>query len=571
MIYRFGDTFVDTLRTEIRRAGERVPLRRKSFDVLVYLLQRPRRVVTKAEFLDAVWGDRVVTEGSVKNCLMEVRAAIGDNERRLIRTVPSRGYIFEAPFSRGVHAVDGRTSILVAPIKDLSVDGDSAYLANGLTEEIIVELSRISSLRVISHASTMRLKGLGERLQDTARELAVDFILDGSIHRTGNRLRVTLQMSELDSNDAQWSERYDGTLADLFDIQDEIARTVSEELTQHAAPEPVTRERLENPRAVECYLRARYQMCRFSQAGLKQAEQHLKNGLYLIGPNERLLATLGLVYARYGEIGLDPSGAFLGKAADCAKKVFELDANSSRGHSLLGTVEFHSGALRAAREPLERALSANKSDPDTVALLGYLYALIGRNEQALHLISECLAIDPLTPINHCMPGFVAALEGRNSDALPHYRQFFAMDPSNPFAAWALGNVLLRDGRIDEASGVIDELRVNHPDSVMAQLGHALLCGISGRHAEARDTITSELRTAARNSELLSREITNVLALAGETDDALDWLENTVRIGNINYPFWARHNEWVDSIRGNSRFDAILRDMEREWVSLTSIG
>ena len=572
MIYRFGDTSVDTLRAEIRRAGETVPLRRKSFDVLVYLLQRPRRVVTKLELLDAVWGDRIVTEGSLKHCLMEVRAAIGDHERKLIRTVPRRGYILEAPFSSEVLAADKRASILVAPIKDQSVDGDSAYIANGLTEEIIIELSKIQSFRVISCASAMRLKGAGETLQDTARELGVDFILDGSIRRRDDKLRVTLQLSQLDSDDAQWSERYNGTLADLFDMHDEIARAVAEELIMYApAPEPMNKEKLEDPRAVESYLRARYEMWSFSQAGLQQAERHLKNGLDLVGPNTRLLATLGHVYARYSEIGLDSNGQLLGKAAECAKRIFELDAKSSRGYSLLGTVQFHSGALRAAREPLERSLGANPTDPDTLITLGYLYALIGRNEQASHLFAQLLAIDPLTPINHCMPGFVAIMEGRNSDALPHYRQFLKMDPYNSFAAWSFGYVLLRNGRVDEASEVYGELKVNHPDSVMAQLAHAILSGVCGEHEATRDAITSELRAAAKNNELLSREITHSLALAGETDEALDWLENTVRIGNINYPFWAQHNEWVDSIRGNSRFDAIMRDVEREWMSVTSIS
>src|SRR5210317_686393 len=248
MIYRFGDTSVDTLRAEIRRSGERVPLRRKSFDVLVYLLQRPRRVVTKAELLDAVWGDRIVTEGSLKGCLMEVRASIGDHERKLIRTVPRRGYMLEAPFKRETLAADQRTSLLVAPIKDRSVAGDGAYIADGLTEEIIVELSKIQSFRVISRASAMRLKGAGETLKDTARELGVDFVLDGSIHRAGDKLRVTLQLSHLDSDDAQWSERYNGTLGDLFDMHDDIARAVAEELALHApATEPMNRERLEDP------------------------------------------------------------------------------------------------------------------------------------------------------------------------------------------------------------------------------------------------------------------------------------------------------------------------------------
>ena len=572
MIYRFGATSVDTLRAEIRRAGATVPLRRKSFDVLVYLLQRPRRLVTKAELLDALWGDTIVTEGSLKHCLMEVRSAIGDHERKLIRTVPRRGYILEAPVATEALEADTRTSILVTPIKDQSVDGDNVHISDGLTEEIIVELSKIRSFRVISCASAMRLKGTGEALQDTARDLGVDFVLEGSVHRTKDKLRVTLQLRQRDSDDAQWSDRFNGTLADLFDMHDEIVRAVAEELAQRVPPlKPVDREKLEDPRAVESYLRARYQMWRFSQAGLQQAERHLRNGLDLVGPNIRLLATLGHVYARYSELGLDPDGEMLRKADECAKRIFELDANSSRGYLLLGMVQFHSGALRAARKPLEHSLGANPTDPDTLLMLGYLYALTGRNEHASRLFAELLAIDPLTPIGHGMPGFVALMEGRNLDALPHYRQFLEMDPYNSFAAWSLGYVLLRNNRVDEAAEVYNELEANHPNSVMAQLAHATLSGVCGKREATRAAITSELRTAAKNSELLSREITHSLALAGETDEALDWLENTIRIGNVNYPFWAQHNEWVDSIRGHRRFDAMMRNVEREWLSATSIS
>jgi TolB-like protein/thioredoxin-like negative regulator of GroEL len=568
LIYRFGDTSVDTLRAEIHRAGERIPLRRKSFDVLVYLLHRPRRVVTKAELLDAVWADRIVCEGSLKGCLSEVRAAIGDHERKLIRTVPRRGYMLEAHFERELPAAGARTSILVVPINGQDGDGESTYVADGLTEEIIVELSRNRSFRVISHASAMRLKDVGDSLWDTARDLGVDFILGGSIRKSGDNLRVTLQLNHLDSDEAKWSERYTGTLADLFDMHDEVARAVAEELSQNVPPRVRAREeKLENPSAVEAYLQARSQMWRFTRAGLKQAERHLKNGLDLVGPNPRLLAALGHVYARHNEIGLDPNGVLLGKAAECVKKIFELDPNSSRADALRGIVQFHSGALRSALGPLERALDSNPGDPDTLAALGYLYALIGRNEHALHLFGELLAVDPLTPINHCMPGFVAIIEGRNSDALPLYRHYFKMDPYNAFAAWCWGYVLLRNGKVDEASAVIRELKANHQRSILAQLGDAILKGYRGETEGVRNAITSELRAAATNSELLSREITHCLALAGETDEALDWLENTVRIGNINYPFWAQHNKWVDPLRSSGRFDSIMRDVEREWRSV----
>jgi TolB-like protein/thioredoxin-like negative regulator of GroEL len=564
MIYQFGNTTVDTLRAEIRRGQKAVPLRRKSFDVLVCLLRNPHRVVTKTELLDAVWGDKVVTEGSLKSCITEIRSAIGDVDRNLIRTVPRRGYMLDAPLR--IQAA----SILVAPIDDQNIEADSSYVADGLTEEIIIELSKHPSFRVISYASAMRLKD--KVLQNAARELDVDYILEGSIRRNGDMLRVTLQLRNVDASEAQWSERYSGTLAELFDMHDQVAAAVTAQLTQHtASPTSARKEKLEDSQAVESYLRARYEMYKFSREGLQQAEQHLSNGLVVVGPNIRLLATLGHVYARYSEIGLDPEGQLLEKAAGCATAVFDLDPDSPLGYALLGHVQFHSGALRSAREPLERSVAARATDPDTHLMLGYLYALIGRNQQASDLFAEALTIDPLTPINHCMPGFVALMEGRNTDALSHYRQFFRMDPYNAFALWSLAYVLLRNGEIGEASNVVDELRLNHPNSIMTSLADAILSGIRGNRDACRNALTSELRQAARYSELFSREITHCLALIGDIDDALDWFANTIRIGNINYPFWAEHNDWVDSMRRTRRFRTILGNVEREWLSVNSSG
>jgi Flp pilus assembly protein TadD len=202
-------------------------------------------------------------------------------------------------------------------------------------------------------------------------------------------------------------------------------------------------------------------------------------------------------------------------------------------------------------------------------MLGYLCALSGQNDRASQLFDELLAVDPLTPLNHCMHGFVAIMEGRYADALPPYRRFLEMDPTNPFAIWAWSYVLLRNGRVDEASRAVRELKTEHAGSVLAQLGTSLYHGICGDPVAARDALSAELRAAARNSELVSRELTHCLALAGEIEEALSWLENTVRIGNVNYPFWSQHNEWVGSIRGNSRFDDLMRDLKLEWSSAVS--
>lgn len=568
MIYRFGEFAVDTLRAELRQAGKTVPLRRQSFDVLVHLLQNPHRIVSKDELLDAVWGGKIVTDGALKHCLMEIRAAIGDRDRKVVRTVARRGYILEIPVARASVATDDRVSILVVPIEDEGPDANGDYIADGLTEEIITKLSKVRSLRVIARASAMRLKGAGDAVQGIAKKLGVDFILDGSVRKWGDKLRVNVQLSQQGFDDARWSEHYDGTLGDLFEIQDEVAKSVARELAMHVGAGELTfEEQFEDPRALESCLRARYETSKFSRDSLEQAERHLTNGLDLVGPNARLLGALGHAYAKYSELGLDPTGEKIAQAAECADRIFELDPHSPRGYLLLGMVRFFSGELRGARAPLERSLDTNPADPDALALLGYLCALRGKNERAAQLLDECLDVDPLTPLNHCIPGFIAIMEGRNADALPHYRRFLEMDPKNPFAIWTWGYVLLRNGRVDEASEAVRELSSEHAGSALAQLGTALLHGVCGEPGAAREAVTDELRAAARNSELISRELTNCLALAGETDEALSWLENTVRIGNVNYPFWSRHNEWVAGLRTDARFKALMNEIKREWMSI----
>ena len=141
-----------------------------------------------------------------------------------------------------------------------------------------------------------------------------------------------------------------------------------------------------------------------------------------------------------------------------------------------------------------------------------------------------------------------------------------MDPQNPFAVWSWSYILLRNGRVDEASELVRELNTQHAGSALAQPGTALFHGVRGESEAAQEAVTDELRGGARNSELLSRELTHCLALAGETEQALGWLENTVRIGNVNYPFWSQHDEWVAALRTDPRFNSLMIDVKNDWLS-----
>ena len=465
-----------------------------------------------------------------------------------------------------------RPSVLVAPFTNGSPDPDNDYISDGLTEEIITDLSKIKSLRVISRSSAMRLRDSPKPLVATARELGVDYVLEGSVRKAGDDLRITVQLVEVSSDQTRWSERYRGTFDDIFGIQEQVARSVAQELADHITPdemETLTDREIDDPRAFESYLRARYETWRFSRVGLENAERHLKNGLELIGDSALLYTSLGHVYTWYAQLGLDADGTYLRQAEGCVEKVFTLEPDSSRGYWLRGVVRFQAGELRSARAPLERALEGRPEDPDTLMMLGYLCALSGQHSRATGLFERALEVDPLTPLNHAMAmgGFIAILEGRPEDAVEAYRTYRDMDPGSPFATFCWLWVLLWNGRVTDAEPVVAALAERHSDSLFAPLGSALFHGVRGDSPSALRAITDPLRRAAETNELFSRELAHCLALGGRPQEALDWLENTIRIGNVNYLYWSRHDTWLESIRSEPRYAQLMSQVEREWMSL----
>ncbi len=185
----------------------------------------------------------------------------------------------------------------------------------------------------------------------------------------------------------------------------------------------------------------------------------------------------------------------------------------------------------------------------------------------MRLFERGLEVDPLTPLSHAIPGFAAILEGRYADALEPYRTFYEMDPDSPFSRWCYVWAHCWNRCLDEAEVVFDLLRADYPETTFAALGASLLYGLRGNRQRAVTAITPALKAAAEHSEMFSRELTHCYALAGETAEALDWLENTVRIGHINYPFLSKHDWFLDSLRGETRFQRLMERVKHEWEQL----
>src|SRR5215470_16618019 len=279
-MYHFEGYTLDTARCSLRTGDRVVELRPRAFEVLRYLVENAGRLVTKEEFIKAIWPDVVVTDESLTHCVSEARQAIGDERQAIIRTVPRRGYQFVAPVSRASpdngpepqsaparpsrgsasdRTPPGKPSIAVLPFTNIGGDPEQEYFADGMVEEIITALSRFSGLLVIARNSSFAYKGRSVDVKQAGRELGVRYVLEGSVRKAASRVRVTGQVIEAETGRHVWADRYDRTLDDVFAIQDELTMSVVaaiEPSLRQAEIERVKRKRPDNLDAYDLVLRA---------------------------------------------------------------------------------------------------------------------------------------------------------------------------------------------------------------------------------------------------------------------------------------------------------------------------
>lgn len=468
---------------------------------------------------------------------------------------------------RSVSAAAGegepQPSVVVLPFAVIAADPANEYLGAGLTDEVIAGLSRIRALRVIARGSAMRLmEGRGD-VGAVARDVGVRYVLEGGVRTAGARLRITVRFVDAYTGSQLWARTFAGTIEDVLEIQEQVAHAIVDALrirlsageAQMLAGRPIP-----DPRAYESYLRARYEAWRFSSAGLERARRYIETALAIVGDNELLYSTLGHITAGYREAGIDPDGTALDRVDALAEKVFALNPDSARGHLLRAFVAFYRGDMRGALIAGGRAHALEPDDADTLLLLGYVCALTGRNGEAHAFWERALRIDPLTPLTHAVQGFIAILEGRFEDAVAPYRRCYEMDPESPFSAVCVGWSLAYARRTGEALPMLDTAAVRFRDTAFGSWAGALAQGLRGDAAGVTAAITPLMETTARESEMFARAVAHAYALAGETQTALDWLERQVGLGMLNHRFLAQHDWFLDALRGEPRFTALLEQV-----------
>ena len=315
-------------------------------------------------------------------------------------------------------------SIAVLPFANLSTDRENEYFADGLTDELTSGLSRIAALRVTSRTSAMTFKGSNKDADTIARELGVRYIIEGSVRRAGDRLRIAARLIDGAADALVWADTWDGSVEDVFAIQERLSRVIigALEVRLTASEDRRLADRpIDNLHAYECYVRARQEAWRWRRDAIDHAIQLLRNGLSLVGDNVRLYAALGHAYLQYREAGIDVTDAPVDEAEACASRIFSLEPASAPGFQLRGWIHYCRGDIQNAVRDLNRALAVEGNNADTLLLLANCYLISGRVSAARPLIARTLQLDPLTPLTRCMPAFADVMEGKRAAAIEPYR------------------------------------------------------------------------------------------------------------------------------------------------------
>lgn len=504
------------------------------------------------------------SQGSVYAYRSEIDAWRRGMERRAPK---APGGVTPAAASTATSAPE--RSIAVLPFKYLGGTPESAYIADGFTEEIISALSRIRPLRVISWTSSMAFRDSPKSAPEIGRELGVEQLVEGSVRHEGARIRVAARLVDAATDDRVWSHSYDGSLSELFSIQDNIAAEVVDflNLVYPAAADGGHSESGTNIVAWQFLVQARQAALRWQKSSIDQAVRLLRDGLVEAGDDARLYAALGRTYLHYREAGIDPGERPLEQAEVCAGKASTLQPRLAAGLQLRGWIHYARGDIAAAVSDLGKALEQEPGDPDTLSMLANCYLISGRIAESRPLIEKLCAIDPMTPLTRCMPGWAALLEGDFESAVAPYSDMFAMDPDNPLARLFYVFVLAGAGRNDDASEIAAgaPAAINHtlPGRIIALFGSAL-AGQAPAPLSANDA-----QALKSGTDLLPRFAAQAYALGGDAKRATEWMSVALDKGFINYPYLAEHDPFLASLAGTPDYDELLARARERWESFGS--
>ena len=568
LIYEFGDFELDALRRVLvsRADGRQVAITGRVLEALVYLVERPGQLVQKRALIEALWPHVVVEEGSLTQTIHTLRRVLGERpgEHSYIATVPGRGYRFVAEVSvRAAQAksdaapsrwsktvwlgaalslavltvivllllrgreqpveettAHGPPSIAVLPFVDMSAEQDQEHFAEGLSEEILNLLAHADTLKVIARTSSFSFKNQNADVQTIAQRLAVTHVLEGSVRKSGERVRITAQLIDGATSAHVWSETYDRDIKDVFGVQREIAAAVADAMhVTLRTDEGPKRAETSNPQAYESYLQGRHLFNRRANSDLLHARSHFEEAVRIDPGFARAWAALAGVYfvAHYEAPELDDPA----KWREAAERAVALAPDLAEANMRAAQYYWLAGDSDRAHVLIARAIAIDPADPLVVGASLSRAIEEGRMQDAVDLQRRMTAADPLSASNRGNLGSLLVMTGDLDEARVELERALELSPASENKIQDIAHVLILQHRTDEALKVIQQL----PAGYRRDRCLALVYFVRGDVVEG-DAMLARLLALDETSDLRSEvavDIAEVYAVKNEPDQAFKWL------------------------------------------------
>jgi TolB-like protein/DNA-binding winged helix-turn-helix (wHTH) protein/Flp pilus assembly protein TadD len=621
---RFGVFEADPRLGELTKHGKRLPLQEQPFRLLAMLLERPGELVSREELRAKIWPQTIVDfDHGLNKAIAKIRDALGDSAEnpRFIETVARRGYRFLADVAvvqdgppqtaAGDPAMQAHTGLLaraeagtssrrppralpwrlfgvglalvlatavswmlytsrisaptirslaVLPLRNLSRDVSQDYFTDGMTEELITQLGQISSLRVISSTSVMHYRGVDKPLAEIARELSVQAVVEGSVLRSGDRVRITAQLIRVPADEQMWAQSYEGDLRDTLALQSKVAQAIAEQIqaTLSRRQQAVLRKpKTVSPDAYEAYLKGRYFWNKRTGDGLKKAIEYFSRAVETDPTYAQAYSGLADAYALSGDWAygvLAPQDAFR-QARAAAMKALALDDSLSEAHtSLAFALDLYAWDWAAAENEYKRAIELNPGYATAHHWYAWHLLVMGRNSEGIFELKRAESLDPLSLIISANVADALCVAHLYDESVKQSEKTLSMDPNFAVAHYELGLALEQKHMHAEAIAEFQKAIALSGHSGPFDSNLAYTYAMSGRKAEA-ENIVKDLEAQSDKNPSADANIALVYVGLGDHDQAMIWL---------NKAYEARFNPSIllrpafDPLRSEARF----RDLRR---------
>jgi TolB-like protein/tetratricopeptide (TPR) repeat protein len=459
-------------------------------------------------------------------------------------------------------AVATDRSIAVLPFVNMSADREQDYFADGISEELLNLLAQVPELRVIARTSSFSFKGKVVDITEIARKLNVDHVLEGSVRKSGDTLRITAQLVRASDSSRLWSQTYDRQMADVFKVQDEIAAAVVTQLRiKLLGSAPQVRQT--DPKAYALFLQGREVMRQYNAEAIEESIALYRRALAIDPRFAPAWTELAAAYFAQVDLGLLTTDQGLPMAREAINQALANDPTYAAAYARLaildGVIE---GDLAAAARHVEQGLARDPANLDLISSAGRIAGGLGRSDQAIALVEYLVARDPVNVMGHDGLGHAYRAAGRLDDALAQFRTVLKLSPGFGSEHYFLGEVLLLKG---DAKAALAEIQ-QEPVESYRRLGLSMANHALGRKAESDAALDEVIR---KHEQTMAFNIAYALAWRGEADRAFEWLDKADKYRDLGLGLIARHPMLV-SLHSDSRWLPLLRRLGRAPEQLAAI-